>query len=62
LRKLWFRDNKLKDDFEVFVVEEKEKMLGFIVYKVDQDYGYIDNILVAKKEQKRVYVVHLSCM
>jgi GNAT superfamily N-acetyltransferase len=53
LRKLWFRDNKLKDGFEVFVAEEKEKMLGFIVFKVDHDYGYIDNILVAKKEQKK---------
>ena len=54
LRKLWFRDNKLKDGFKVFIAEENGKMLGFIVFKVEANYGYMDNILVSKAEQKKV--------
>jgi GNAT superfamily N-acetyltransferase len=43
--------NKLKDGFEVFVAEEKGKMVGFIVFKIEHDCGYIDNIVVVKEEQ-----------
>jgi ribosomal protein S18 acetylase RimI-like enzyme len=51
LRKVWNRGNRLKDGFEVFVAENEGKMVGFIVFKMERDYGYIDNIVVAKEEQ-----------
>jgi len=51
LRKMWSRENRLKDGFEVFVAEDEEKMVGFIVFKMERDQGYIDNIVVAKEEQ-----------
>jgi len=51
LRKVWNRENRLKDGFEVFVAEDEEKLIGFIVFKMERDYGYIDNIVVAKEEQ-----------
>jgi ribosomal protein S18 acetylase RimI-like enzyme len=51
LRKVWSRENRLKDGFEVFVAEDEGKLVGFIVFKIKCDYGYIDNIVVAKEEQ-----------
>lgn len=51
LRKMRSRKNRLKDGFEVFVAEDEGKMVGFIVFKMERDYGYIDNIVVAKEEQ-----------
>jgi GNAT superfamily N-acetyltransferase len=53
LQKVWYRDNKLRNGFEVFVAEEKGKILGFIVFKVEAICGYIDYVLVAKREQKK---------
>ena len=51
LRKVWSRENRLKDGFEVFVAEDEGKMVGFIVFKMERDHGCIDNIVVAKEEQ-----------
>jgi len=51
LRKVWSRENRLKDGFEVFVAEDEGKLVGFIVFKMEHDYGYIDDIVVAKEEQ-----------
>lgn len=51
LLKMWSRENRLKDGFEVFVAEDEGKMVGFIVLKMERDYAYIDNIVVAKEEQ-----------
>lgn len=51
LRKMWSKENRLKDGFEVFVAEDEGKMVGFIVFKMERDYAYIDNIVVAKEEQ-----------
>lgn len=53
LQKLWLEKNKLKDGFEVFIAEEKGKFLGFIVYKIEASYGYIDCILVNKTKQNK---------
>jgi len=53
LRKVWRRGNRLKDDFEVFAAEDEGKLVGFIVFKMEHNYGYIDNIVVSKKEQGR---------
>lgn len=51
LRKMWDRGNRLKNDFEVFVAEDEGKIVGFIVFKMEHDYGYIDNIVVSKEKQ-----------
>ena len=41
----------MNDDFEVFVAEAEAKIVGFIVFKMEHDYGYIDNIVVSKEKQ-----------
>lgn len=53
LRKIWSKENKLKDGFEVFVAEDSMEMLGFIVLKVEGDYGYIENVVVPKEKRKK---------
>jgi ribosomal protein S18 acetylase RimI-like enzyme len=50
---VWTRGNRLKDGFEVFVAEDEGKLVGFIVFKMERDYGYIDNIVVSKEEQRK---------
>jgi ribosomal protein S18 acetylase RimI-like enzyme len=51
LRKMWDRGNRLKNGFEVCVAEDDAKIVGFIVFKMEHDYGYIDNIVVSKQKQ-----------
>jgi len=51
LRKIWVKENRLKDGFEVVVAEKDENVVGFIVFKRERDHFYIDNIDVAKNEQ-----------
>ena len=53
LRKMWDRENLLKDGFEVFVAECETNVVGFIVYNMKSCDDNIDNIVVAKKEQGR---------
>ena len=53
LRKAWSKGNKLRDGFEVFVAEAEGKLVGFIVFKIERDYGYIDNIVVSKEKQEK---------
>ena len=53
LRTKWDKDNRLKDGFEVFVAEDEGRIVGFIVFKLKRNYGYIDNIVVAKDEEKK---------
>ena len=43
----------MKDDFRVFVVENKERIVGFIVFRIENNYGILDNIVVAKESQKK---------
>ena len=50
LREMWAFENKLNNDFEVFVAEDQDRVIGFIVFTVKSDDN-IDNIVVAKKEQ-----------
>jgi ribosomal protein S18 acetylase RimI-like enzyme len=52
LQKAWDRENRLKDGFEVFVAEDEGKIVGFIAFKIEDSYGYIDNIVVAKDKQR----------
>lgn len=51
LRKMWDRKNILKDGFQVFVAEGKGIIIGFVVFRIDGDFGNLDNIVVAKKKQ-----------
>ncbi len=51
LRKMWDRENLLKDGLEVFVAECEAKVVGFIVYNMKSPDDNIDNLVVAKEEQ-----------
>ena len=54
LREMWDKDNLLKDGFEVFVAENRGKVIGFIVFNMNGSDN-IDNVIVAKKDKKRVW-------
>jgi len=64
LEKVWAVENKLKDGSEVIVAEKNGKVVGFIVFKMEFDHGYIDNIDIAKEEQRkgigRTLVTHVE--
>ena len=64
LQQAWDRENVLKDGFEVYVVEDEGEIVGYIVFKIIDDYGYIENIIVAKEEQGkgigRALVTHVE--
>jgi GNAT superfamily N-acetyltransferase len=53
LRKVWDRGNRLKDGSEVVVAEKERRIVGFIVFKMERDCVYIDNIDVRKEEQRK---------
>lgn len=53
LRKIWEKENLLKDGFEVFVAECEGKIVGFIVYNMKSSDDNIDNVVVTKKEQRK---------
>jgi GNAT superfamily N-acetyltransferase len=48
---LWEKHNRLKDNSEVFVAEEKGRIIGFIVFNMEVRDDNIDNVMVAKEEQ-----------
>jgi len=67
LRKMWDRENVLKDGFEVIVAEDRGKIVGFIAFKVREGSGYIDNLVVGKEERGKgigrslvEYVEHIA--
>jgi ribosomal protein S18 acetylase RimI-like enzyme len=64
LRKVWAEENRLKDGSQVIVAEEEENVVGFIVFKMERGYAYIDNIDIIKKEQRkgigRTLVTHVE--
>ena len=51
LRESWSIGNRLKDNLEVFIAEDTGKLIGYMMYNVDADAGYIDDIVVAKDKQ-----------
>jgi ribosomal protein S18 acetylase RimI-like enzyme len=51
LREMWDRSNKLKNGMEIFVADWSGKIVGFIVFNMDDHDDNIDNLVVAKKEQ-----------
>jgi ribosomal protein S18 acetylase RimI-like enzyme len=53
LRKVWNKENRLKDGSEVVVAEKERRIVGFIVFKMERDYAYIDDIDIRKEEQRK---------
>jgi len=64
LRKAWAEENRLKDGSEVIVAEKNSKIVGFIIFKMEYDYCYIDNIAIPRDEQRkgigRTLVTHVE--
>jgi ribosomal protein S18 acetylase RimI-like enzyme len=53
LQALWETNNLLNDGCEVFVAERRGKIVGFIVYNINSRNDNIDNLVVAKEEQRK---------
>jgi ribosomal protein S18 acetylase RimI-like enzyme len=53
LRKNWKEDNRLKDDWEIYVAEDEQIIVGYIVFKTENGAGYIDNINVPRQQQRK---------
>lgn len=53
LRKVWNTGNRLKDGSEVVVAERNGRVVGFIVFSMKPDFAYIDNIDIARHEQRK---------
>jgi len=51
LMEIWDTGNRLKDDSEVFVAVSDGKVIGFIVFNMNNCDDNIDNVVVARKEQ-----------
>lgn len=51
LREVWDKENRLKDGFEVFLAEDDGRLVGYMMFKVEGDSGYIDDVVVAKEER-----------
>ncbi len=47
----WSTGNKLRDDYEVIVAERSGQIVGYLVFKREQDFLYIDVVHVKKSEQ-----------
>ena len=53
LKKMWNKENRLKDGSEIFVASAMEKIVGFIVFNMKNRDDNIDNIIVSRKEQRK---------
>jgi N-acetylglutamate synthase-like GNAT family acetyltransferase len=53
LRKVWTTGNRLREGSEVVVAEKDGKVVGFIVFSLERDYAYIDDIDITKNEQRK---------
>ncbi|MGE5637391.1 MAG: GNAT family N-acetyltransferase [Chloroflexota bacterium] len=51
LEKAWQTDKKLKGGWNLLVAENNKEVIGFIVFKIENEFGYIDNINVARTYQ-----------
>lgn len=47
----WTTGNRLKDDYEVIVSEKEGQIVGYLVFKREQEHMYIDLIHIGKSEQ-----------
>lgn len=53
LRNEWTTGNRLKDDYEVVVSEIDKQIVGFLVFKREQEHMYLDAVHIRKSEQKK---------
>ena len=53
MEKTWDSGNMLKDGLEVFVAEDEDRLVGYMMFKIKGDSGYIDDVVVAREEQAR---------
>jgi ribosomal protein S18 acetylase RimI-like enzyme len=53
LRNEWTTGNRLKNDYEVIVAERKNQIVGYLVFKREQEYLYIDLVHIRKSEQRK---------
>lgn len=51
MEEAWDEENLLKDGWSVFLAEDRGEIVGFIVFKVENGMGYIDNINVTREQQ-----------
>ncbi len=51
LRGEWTTGNRLRDDYEVIVVEKRGLIVGYLVFRREQERMYIDRINIRKPEQ-----------
>jgi GNAT superfamily N-acetyltransferase len=51
LRGIWKTGNRLKEDYEVIVSERRGQIVGFLVFRREQEHMYIDQINIRKSEQ-----------
>ncbi len=49
----WATENKLRDDFEVIVAEKRGQIVGYLVFKREQEFLYIDLVHIRKSEQRK---------
>ena len=52
LKKAWVKKNQLADGWRVLVAQDSRGIIGFIVFKMENKMGYIDNINIAKHSQQ----------
>ncbi len=48
LQKAWEKGDTMKGGWKVLVAENNKEVIGFIVFKLENEFGYIDNINIAK--------------
>jgi GNAT superfamily N-acetyltransferase len=53
LRDIWTTGNRLKGDYEVIVSEREGQIVGFLVFKREQEFLYIDQMDIRKSEQRK---------
>lgn len=51
LSAIWTTGNRLKDNYEVIVSERGAQIVGFLVYKREREFMYIDQVNIKRSEQ-----------
>jgi GNAT superfamily N-acetyltransferase len=49
----WTTGNKLRDDYEVIVAERRGQIVGYLVFKREKEFLYIDLVHIRKSEQRK---------
>ena len=51
LRRAWDKDDRLKNGWKVAVAQKSREIVGFIVFGMKGDFGFIDNLNVTKQQE-----------